>query len=148
MDKTKHPDWLIIATYGIMAFARAGKDLLTFPDMVISGIAGILLGYVIVKIEKLNQPVYICRGAGAFFAALLIIEICFRTGFVNSEVIDVIAAMIPPAAAGAMLIEGMCTFRNISGRKKVMNAVLVSIFLALGVFMALIITKIRGVSVI
>ena len=73
MDKTKHPGWLIVLTYAVMAFSRAGKDLLTFPDMIICGLAGIVLGTVMVITEKFNLPTYICRGAGAFAASLFII---------------------------------------------------------------------------
>ncbi|MBQ8604316.1 MAG: threonine/serine exporter family protein [Oscillospiraceae bacterium] len=148
MDKTRHPDWLLVLTYAVMAFSRAGRDFLSFNDMLICGFSGVVLGIVVVMAEKLKLPVYICRGMGAFFASLVIIEICFFTGWADSSVMTVIASMIPPVAAGAMLVEGLSTSHRQSGRKKIINAILISVFLALAVFLAVAFTKFRGVPVI
>lgn len=148
MDKTHHPDIVIILTYGIMAFCWAGKNMLSLADMSVCGASGLLLGAVTVAFEKTKLPTYICRGFGALSAALLIIEVHCFTGWVDSDAITVIASMIPPVAAGAMLVEGICTSASSSGRKKIVTAVLVSIFLAIAVFTAIMITDRRGLSVL
>ncbi len=148
MDKTKHSDVIFIITYALMAFCWAGKNLLPVGDMVICGLSGVILGVVTVFCEKLFKlPTYICRGIGVFAAALLIIEIYFFTGWVQTDAITIIASMVPPVAAGAMLIEGMCTAKNKSGVNKIITAILVSIFIALGITAALAITRLRGLPI-
>ena len=147
MDTTKHPDRLIVLTYCIMSFCWAGKNLLTLTDMTICAFSGIIRGVVAVSLKKTKIPDFICRGVAALMAALAIIEIYFATGWVDSDAMTVIGSMIPPLAAGAMLVEGMCTARHLSGKQKIRNAILISISLAAGVYIAVAITKIRGLSI-
>ncbi len=144
MDKTKHSDGIIVLTYSVMAFCWAGKSLLTAGDMIVCGLSGFILGLCIVLFEKLKRPVYVCRGIGAFFRALFIIEIYFFTGWADSPPMTIIGSMIPPAATGAMLIEGLCTSASKSGRNKIVNAIVISISLAVGVYVAVAITRYRG----
>ena len=143
MDKTKHPDWLIVLTYVIMSFCWAGKNLLSLNDMLVCAASGLFLGAVTVRVEKTNMPVYICRSAGALCAAVFIILVYKNTTLISSGAMTVIGSMIPPVAAGAMLIEGLCTSGSTAGGKKMLNAILVSVFLAVAVFIAM---KLTGVA--
>ncbi len=148
MDKTKYSNVIIIFTYAAMAFCWAGKGLLPLRDMSICGLSGIILGVVTVFVEKsFKLPTYICRGIGAYAAALLIIEICCFTGWAHTDAMTIISSMIPPVAAGAMLIEGMCTASTKGGKTKIINAVLISVFLAVGVYCAVLIANLRGLTI-
>ncbi len=148
MDKTKYSNFIMVITYTFMAYCWAGKNLLPHGDMLITAFSGLILGVVTVYTEKLfSLPTYICRGIGAFFASLVIIEIYFFTGWAQNRPMTIIASMIPPVAAGAMLVEGLCTSHTQPGRKKIINAVLVSLFLALGVYRAILITRGRGLTI-
>ncbi len=143
MDKTKHPDRLIVMTYTLMALCWAGKNLLSLQDMAICAVSGVILGVITVMAEKTKLPTYICRAAGAMFAALFIIAVYHNTSFISSDAMTVIGSMIPPVAAGAMLIEGLCTSGTAAGRKKILTSLLVSVFLAVAVFIAM---KLTGVT--
>ena len=147
MDKTKHPDWLLILTYCIMSFCWAGKNLLAIPDMLICAFSGIIRGAVTIYVNKTPIPDFISRGIGAFFAALAIIAVVCGTAFATTDAMTIIGSMIPPLAAGAMLVEGLCTARHLSGKQKIRNAILISISLATGVFLAVTITNLLGVAV-
>lgn len=147
MDKTKHPGWLILITYSAMAFCWAGKNLLTLNDMNICAFAGLVRGAVTMITKKINIPDYICRGIGIFAAVLLVIEMYLSTGWIDSDVMTLVGSLIPPLAAGSMFVEGLCTARNISGKEKIKNALLISVSLAAGVFLAVAITNLRGLSI-
>lgn len=147
MDKTKHPDWLLVLTYCALSFCWAGKNMLAVSDMLICALSGLVRGAVTVCLRKIKIHDIICRGVGTFFAALATIEIVLFTGWAASDSMTIIGSMIPSLAAGSMLIEGMCTAKHLEGKQKIRNAILISITLAVGVFLAVAVTKSRGLTV-
>ena len=136
MDKTEHPDWIIILTYTLMGFCWGGKAGLNIVEMAVCGISCLLQGVVVVALEKTKLPVYVCRFFGVLAAGTAILAINLAVEYPHGFE-SLFVAMILPVAAGAMLVEGMYTSHTSAGKKKMIIAVLCSLALGLAIFLSM-----------
>lgn len=142
MDKTKHPDIILILTYSVMSFCWAGKALYQFTDMIICGLAGLIFGVVIVTMNKTKLPTCVNRAIAAIpSSAFIFIVDRFVVKCVAGS-LAVTLSMLLPALAGSMFVEGLCTSGSKDGKSKMITAVLISVFMAAAIVLT---SKIMGV---
>lgn len=136
MEGQKYSDVFLIVVYAVMAFCWAGKFGYTFINMCLSGVAGFVLGLFMIMCEKFKLPAYVSRffASAAAVISVLIMSVYFK--YYNTY-FDIIAATVLPVASGSTLIEGMCDIRKKNGKNKMITAVLNSVALALGTFVAI-----------
>ena len=142
MQEKGYSPVFVVFTYAFMSRCWAGKAGCGLWEMTADALAGAVRGVVMVNLDK-KMPTYISR----FFAALLATIFIVTVGkFVRPYPIGImneINYMILPMAAGAMLVEGLYTCREQPGRKKFYTSIAVSLSLALGAFIGVIITGVR-----
>ena len=143
MDKTKHPDLLLIATYTFMGFCWAGKAGTTFTEMIVCAVACLAQGIVVVMLENKGPPTYIGRFFAVIAATLIIISAEKYFSLCPSGIFTLFIAMVLPVAAGAMLVEGMYIYPSSDGKHKIKTALMCSSVLGARVFICL---KIMGVA--
>ncbi|MEG1782396.1 MAG: threonine/serine exporter family protein [Oscillospiraceae bacterium] len=136
MDRTKYPQWFLVATYTLMGFCWGGKAGVSGVEMIVCAIACFIQGLIVTGFEKMKLPTYICRFCGVLFAGVVILYIGRYVEY-PSGVMTLFVAMILPVAAGAMLVEGMYTSHTPQGKKKMLTATLCSLALGLAIFIAL-----------
>lgn len=133
-SSTNYTKLLIIFTYAFTGLCGAGLQKVSLLGMAFIFCACVVQGLVMTNNESWH--LYLRRLTGSLLPALTIILFYRFLPFVETPY-QLMSAMIMPIASGTTLVEGLCHTGSSSGRKMILDAILVALCLEIGAFLAI-----------
>ena len=131
-----YPDGLMVSVYALMGFCSAGAFRLSLKGMALITAACVIQGIVMVLNGKAGMHLYLRRLTGSFFAMLAML-ILRKYMPVDDTLRQLTNSIILPVAGGTLIVEGLCHAHKPSGRKQLLDGVMVAFCLAAGAFLAI-----------